>query len=343
MHGLYARATLKTEDVAQAAVKSLTAAIFRDPEEARDPEARKMFTWPDGFYVINLLPSELPLEGSIQGMCVGRPEFGYARAVRAGDLQIHSLRRASGKPLFTFEVKLNEFDNPSEIAQIKGKANRLPGFDLGKTRIEDMRSIKRDEVERALAYVARLGLTIDRVVEDLNPAILALNHLARNGDAWGRKMINTYKIPAWMPGRIEIGMIIQGLRWIAAIVDGDDLPRQINRFIAHVDRAGFVPEENHSFVGSARVPPPRERGVAKPYFSGPCVTPDGVTVRPGEKLGIVVTVNRDEVLEAIVDIVGEEITFDVDNGPVSQQLADFFGPFDEDKKENPATRRRAGR
>ena len=129
-------------------------------------EERIVHRWPDGFYVLDLLPQELPKEGKNMGMCVGRPDMGYARAVAQGQTKILSLRRPSGKPLFTIEVSVQK-GRISAVHQIKGKANRLPGWDLGK---ESRGAFKEDEVRRTLELLEKIGID-PTDARDLRPAL----------------------------------------------------------------------------------------------------------------------------------------------------------------------------
>lgn len=191
-----------------------------DPEGAADPEERIVYRWPDGFCVLDLLPSELPAEGKAMGMCVGRPDMGYGRAVRAGEIKILSVRRPSGKPLFTIEAELDYPARPkgspmvlkiARLQQVKGKANRLPGFDLGKT--APGTPLKKDEVVRIYELVEgpgglgeKFGLeqAVDDV-QDLKPAAREVNRLAREGDKWARDLlvrlgIDDAQIASWRIG-----------------------------------------------------------------------------------------------------------------------------------------------
>lgn len=154
------------------------------------PEERVVYRWPDGFYVLDLVPSELLAEGKAMGMCVGQPSMGYGKAVRDGEIKILSLRRPSGKPLFTFEAPLTE-DLINGFDQIKGKANRLPGFDLNKSGLPYIAAMKRDEVQRVFEFV-ELGndaVTVDDV-DDLRPAVDCVRMLYMEGDAWATKLVD---------------------------------------------------------------------------------------------------------------------------------------------------------
>lgn len=194
-------------DLARDLIAEIEIPDDKDAPDARPPEERVVYKWADGFYVQDLLPSELAAEGKTMGMCVGRPDMGYGKAVRLGDIKILSLRRPSGKPLFTIEAILKQgAQDPTEfpddedddivgLDQIKGKANRKPGWDLGKDGIpyrqlvddvqtkEILAALKKDEVKRVLEYVLHLGIKpLD--VEDLQPAMFAIAHLRRMGDKW---------------------------------------------------------------------------------------------------------------------------------------------------------------
>lgn len=143
-----------------------------DEDVTMPPEERVVYRFKDGFYVLDLLPSELAEEGEIQGICVGDPGMGYRARVKQGTTKIFSLRRPSGKPLFTIEASVKPDDEPviEEINQIKGKANRLPGWDSKKTGIGEP---KFDEVQKVVEFVESIG--IDPLeIHDLKPAMLAL-------------------------------------------------------------------------------------------------------------------------------------------------------------------------
>jgi hypothetical protein len=86
--------------------------------------------------LIKLRPSDLRLEGALMRHCVGDSGMGYIRAVKDGEVEIWSLRSRANKPRFTLEVDGSfydvvprpEFARGEAIKQLKGKANRLPGF-----------------------------------------------------------------------------------------------------------------------------------------------------------------------------------------------------------------------
>lgn len=215
--GLYMVATFDEGDLEEQVREALDESAGDLPDEhdlpgAPPPEERVVYRWPDGFYVQNLLPSELAAEGKAMGMCVGRPDMGYGRAVRAGEIMILSLRRPSGKPLFTIEAALAEKDQPpistgpfagappiTSIEQVKGKANRKPGFDLG--RASEAYPIKRDEVQRIYEFIegegglSQLGSkeAVDDI-EDTKPAAAQVNRLFREGDPWAIGLLTSLGI-----------------------------------------------------------------------------------------------------------------------------------------------------
>jgi len=106
--------------------------------------------------LIKLHPSDLRLEGTLMGHCVGDKGMGYISAVNNGEIEIWSLRSRDNKPRFTLEVdakfyRADDEDDPGlrtpelqtltpafyrarAIKQLKGKANRQPGYaDVRKT------------------------------------------------------------------------------------------------------------------------------------------------------------------------------------------------------------------
>lgn len=147
------------------------------PEEpATPPEERVVHRFDDGAYVLDLHSTELPEEGKKMRMCVGREDMGYISAVKRGRTKILSLRTQSGRPKFTIELGLDNSGEPSEIVQIKGKANRLPGWNLGNV---GTGKVKADEVQKLITVVEKLGFDPDDV-DDLAPGARALKGLKSN-------------------------------------------------------------------------------------------------------------------------------------------------------------------
>ena len=103
--------------------------------------------------LIKLEPKDLGREGTSMRHCVGSKGMKYIQAVQNGEIEIWSLRSKDNKPRFTLEVDksfyepekrsfsqqdLKRLDTTPEglhaaargeaIKQVKGKANRLPGY-----------------------------------------------------------------------------------------------------------------------------------------------------------------------------------------------------------------------
>jgi hypothetical protein len=98
--------------------------------------------------LINLPSEELLYEGTLMRHCVGRRDMGYREAVERGDMQIWSLRSQHNKPVATFEVDMQRWEDaplelgeggPEErgraIAQLKGKLNRRMGTQEGEEEV----------------------------------------------------------------------------------------------------------------------------------------------------------------------------------------------------------------
>lgn len=97
--------------------------------------------------LIKLHPADLRMEGTLMGHCVGKAGMGYVRAVKDGEIEIWSLRSRDNKPRFTLEIDKSKWDSADgprvsgadivrarSILQLKGKANRTPGYaDVRKT------------------------------------------------------------------------------------------------------------------------------------------------------------------------------------------------------------------
>jgi len=139
-----------------------------------------------GMYVARLKPKDLRREGSTQGICIGREENGHPKALREGKTQVFSIRTESGKPKFTIELKktlppavldggpvlgIEEDGKWWQVAEVKGKANRKPGFEAGKDAFT-----KPDDLRLVTDFLLSLGYTPDaiRAVTDVRPGVLAM-------------------------------------------------------------------------------------------------------------------------------------------------------------------------
>ena len=121
-----------------------------------------------GFYVAELRPEQLRKEGADLGICVGRKDMGYDRRLREKLIQLYSIRTESGKPKFTIEI-----DRLSGgVRQVKGKANRIPGFEPGHTAT----LTKPDEVRLVCEFLLFLGYPLYSLKEmrDIGPGVLGM-------------------------------------------------------------------------------------------------------------------------------------------------------------------------
>lgn len=158
---------------------------------ALPPEERVVYRFPDGFYVLELTPDEMPAEGARNDAglhhCIGQEEYGYPRAVRTGRGRAFSLRTPSGRRKLAFFADLNRAGEIVEFSEAKGKSNRLPGWDLRKAGQEDQK-LKQDEVAKALEFIAKMGVDPNEVT-DLRPALMRIWSLADKRDPWAHEII----------------------------------------------------------------------------------------------------------------------------------------------------------
>ena len=151
----------------------------------RDPTPQKVVWRPpsttgeEGDYVALLSPENLGFEGRMQRHCVGRPGFGYGPRIERREIDIYSLRKPNTKAILTIEVGLDESGKPLSVKQVKGFANRLPGFDRGEheevTKIQEVMDVKKFIEDYLGLYPYN--------VEDLRPA---LNAIAKSESIYGR-------------------------------------------------------------------------------------------------------------------------------------------------------------
>jgi len=121
--------------------------------------------------VFDLLPEHLPYEGMTQGICIGDPGMGYMRAVENGELRVLSVRTKKGRPKFTVSLNLDENGDVVDVDQVKGKANRLPGF-TGRDKIKESELLVLSELFE--------NLGVDPWdVEDMVPGLRALKKETR--------------------------------------------------------------------------------------------------------------------------------------------------------------------
>jgi len=126
-----------------------------------------------GMYVARLRPDQLRQEGIDLGICVGRQDMGYRDQVIDGTINIYSIRTESGRPKFTISV----YRRPLQVSQVKGKANRLPGFAAAGTVFS-----KEDEVRLVVEFLMSLGIPPDEIerVFDLKAGLAGLRSLGQD-------------------------------------------------------------------------------------------------------------------------------------------------------------------
>lgn len=117
-----------------------------------------------GFYVATLRPDQLKAEGAALGLCVGNEKMGYKRKLMAGEIQIFSIRTESGESKFCIERDVAT----GRIAQVKGTANRLPGFEPGAFVLT-----KPDEVRLVVEFLQEWGYTDAAIaaMNDIGPGV----------------------------------------------------------------------------------------------------------------------------------------------------------------------------
>lgn len=140
----------------------------------RSDEERVVHRFKNGSYVLDLKADELAAEGKELGMCVGRKDMPYERMLRRGDAKIFSVRTAAGRPKFTIEAAVED-GKVTSVEQVKGKGNRVPGFD----RDMNPKTFKPSEVEMIVEFCEAIGIH-PGTVDDLKPALRALQGLKQN-------------------------------------------------------------------------------------------------------------------------------------------------------------------
>jgi hypothetical protein len=107
-----------------------------EPLPSDDPRTygeRKLYTFEDGAYWVELTTEDLPGESEALGHCVGQLEHGYPQAVDRKDMKVFSLRTPGGRSKLTAAFHIDEDGEVEKVAEISGKGNRRPGWPAGKT------------------------------------------------------------------------------------------------------------------------------------------------------------------------------------------------------------------
>lgn len=138
-----------------------------------------------GMYVAELALKDLRRESTALGHCLGSESSGHPRALREGRTKVYSIRTEAGKVKFTIELSrghpdastivIDENDRRQGkawgINEVKGKANRLPGFEPGKDALT-----KQDEVRLVTDFLLHLGFepSAIRTARDTAPGVVAM-------------------------------------------------------------------------------------------------------------------------------------------------------------------------
>lgn len=125
-----------------------------------------------GFYVAALRPDQLKAEGAALGICVGREEMGYKQKVRDGVIQIFSIRTEVGESKFCIERDVAS----GRIVQVKGTANRLPGFEPTAEVQNRTTLTKPDDVRLVVEFLQAWGYddTTIASTNDIGPGVFTM-------------------------------------------------------------------------------------------------------------------------------------------------------------------------
>jgi hypothetical protein len=144
-----------------------------------------------GMYVIALCPDQLRAEGAALGICVGRTDMGYRESLKKGRIKLYSIRTEAGKPKFTIEVAKG-----GDIRQVKGKANRLPGFEPGKYDLS-----KPDEVRLVVEFLLFLGYSPNEIRQsnDIRGGVRAFEATSPTADPFSPPPVRRRELQAPRP------------------------------------------------------------------------------------------------------------------------------------------------
>lgn len=152
--------------------------------------------------------SALKKIGNELGICIGQRRYGYPAAVEEGKARIFVMKTKKGRAKIVIETDIDEDGNPIRLKEIRGKANRAPGFLPAKPddRLDSGR-FRPVEVEMLLAFAEELGLG-DQVESNrfLQPGIKRLS-----GD--DKRLSVARKNPGRQRRRAIPRKGFQGYRW----------------------------------------------------------------------------------------------------------------------------------
>ncbi len=165
-----------------------------------DESERVVKKWPDGFFVLDLTPKEMVAEGDAlchaEGVpiCIGLRKYGYPQGVERGNAKAFSLRTPSGRSKIAMYVEYTpppfSFKRIDSIPEVKGKGNRLVGWDLHKA---GEGKIKQDEVTKTIDFIANTLRFNPFLVGNLDPALREIGYLVYEKDPWALKVVDLIK------------------------------------------------------------------------------------------------------------------------------------------------------
>lgn len=126
-----------------------------------------------GMFVAALRPGQLKAVGAALGICVGREDMGYRRRLTEGKIRLYGIFTEAGKPKFCIEQLVSTAPPGSanaigDIYQVKGKANRLPGFEPNKDELT-----KPDEVRLVVEFLMQMQFSVRQIAQmrDIGPGV----------------------------------------------------------------------------------------------------------------------------------------------------------------------------
>jgi hypothetical protein len=121
-----------------------------------------------GMHVAALRPEELRPIGAALGICVGRRDMPYTRRLIAMEIELYAILTEADKPKFCIERESYRFTDTPRILQVKGAANRLPGFEPKSTVLT-----KPDEVRLVVEFLQSLGYSDTDIAasRDIGPGV----------------------------------------------------------------------------------------------------------------------------------------------------------------------------
>lgn len=132
-----------------------------------------------GMYVAELAVGHLKDESRELGHCIGNRTHGHPQLLEQGITRVFSIRTEAGKTKFTIEQFIKDGEHPQlgnitagSITEVKGKANRFPGYEPYANEMT-----KPDEVKLVTEFLTKyLGMTPAQVESspDIRAGVMAL-------------------------------------------------------------------------------------------------------------------------------------------------------------------------